>query len=119
MDAEDLKNSLSQFIGTERYYRINPRAVLTDGTKYLADTAKAYWLFDAIASYLPKFTGLEDFVVAELTVTGSKAELLLENGNGLVLDSQRIEYTDFPLPSIQLFACWGGEFWVLMLPNEY
>jgi hypothetical protein len=119
MDAEDLKNSLNQFIGTERYYRINPRAVLTDRTKYLADTAKAYWLFDAIASYLPKFTGLEDFVVAELTVTGSKAELILENGNGLVLDSQRIEYTDFPLPSIQLFACWGGEFWVLMLPNEY
>ncbi len=119
MDAEDLKNSLGQFIGTERYYRINPIAVLTDGTKYLADTAKAYWLVDAIASYLPKFTGLEDFVVAELTVTGSKAELLLENGNGLVLDSQRIEYTDFPLPSIRIFACWGGEFWVLMLPTEY
>lgn len=34
---------LSNFIGAERYYRLYPHAVLTDGTKYLADAAGAYW----------------------------------------------------------------------------
>lgn len=110
---------LSQFIGTEKYYQVNHCTVLTDGTKYLADAAGAYWLMDAIASYLPQFTGKQDFVVAKLVRTGSKAQLTLDDGNGRVLDQQHIPYTDFPLPSIQLYACWGGEFWVLMLCSEY
>ena len=110
---------LSQFIGTEGYWRISPSAVLTDGAKYLADGAGAYWLMDAIASYLPQFTGKEDFIVAKLVRTGSEAQLTLDDGNGRVLDQQHIPYTDFPLTSIQLYACWGGEFWVLMLCSEY
>jgi hypothetical protein len=114
-----LEQQLLQFIGTEQYYRISPSAVLTDGTKFLAEDAGAYWLMDAIASYLPQFTGREEFVVARLNVVGGKADLVLDNGNGHVLDSQHIEYTDFPLASIQLYACWGGEFWVLMLSSEY
>jgi hypothetical protein len=110
---------LSQFIGTEAYWRISPSAVLTDGAKYLADGAGAYWLMDAIASYLPQFTGKEDFIVAKLVRTGISAQLTLDDGNGRVLDQQHIPYTDFPLISIQLYACWGGEFWVLMLCSEY
>lgn len=112
-------NQLSNFIGTERYYRLNPHAVLTDGTKYLADAAGAYWLMDAIASYLPQFTGKQDFIVAKLMRTGSAAQLTLDEGNGRVLDQQHIPFTDFPMTSIQLYACWGGEFWVLMLCSEY
>lgn len=114
-DATQLNN----FIGTEKYYRINPCAVLTDGTKYLAEEAGAFWLMDAIASYLPQFTGKQDFVVAKLVRTDSKAQLTLDDGNGRVLDQQHIPYTDFPLTNIQLYACWGGEFWVLMLCSEY
>ena len=110
---------LSQFIGTEAYWYISPSAVLTDGTKYVADAAGAYWLMDAIACYLPQFTGKEDFIVAKLNVIGSSADLVLDDGNGRVLDQQHIEYTDFPLTSFQLYACWGGEHWVVMLPSEY
>lgn len=112
-------SQLSNFIGTEKYYRINSCTVLTDGTKYLADAAGAYWLMDAIASYLPQFTGKQDFIVAKLMRTGIAAQLTLDDGNGRVLDQQHIEYTDFPLTSFQLYACWGGEFWVLMLCSEY
>jgi hypothetical protein len=119
MDSIELEQQLRQFIGTEQYYRISPSAVLTDGTKYLADEVGAYWLMDAIASYLPQFNGREDFIVAKLNVADSKADLVLDNGNGHVLDTQHIEHTDFPLPSIQLYACWGGEYWVLMLTSEY
>ena len=35
---------LALFTGTERYYRITRRCLLTDVTKYLADAAGAYWL---------------------------------------------------------------------------
>lgn len=110
---------LSNFTGTERYYRLYPHVVLTDGTKYLADEAGAYWLMDAIACYLPQFTGKHEFVVAKLVRTGIKAQLTLDDGNGRVLDQQHIPFTDFPLASIQLYACWGGDFWVIMLCSEY
>jgi hypothetical protein len=111
--------NLSMFTGTEKYYRINPCTVLTDGTKYLADAAGAYWLMDAIASYLPQFTGKEVFIVAKLVRTGNAAQLTLDDGNGRVLDQQHIPYTDFPLTIIQLYACWGADFWVIMLCSEY
>lgn len=110
---------LSIFIGTEKYYRINPSTVLTDGTKYLAESAGAFWLMDAIASYLPQFTGKQDFIVAKLVRTGCAAQLTLDDGNGRVQDQQHLPFTDFPMTSIQLYACWGGEFWVLMLCSEY
>lgn len=110
---------LNQFTGTEHYYRISPGTVITDGCKYLADHAGAYWLMDAIASYLPQFTGREEFISAKLTVVRGVADLILDNGNGKVLDRQHIPFTDFPLASINLYACWGGEFWVVMLPGEY
>jgi hypothetical protein len=111
--------TLALFTGTQQYYRLNRHAVLTDGTRYLADAAGAYWLMDAIASYLPQFTGRQDFVVAKLMRSGCTAQLTLDDGNGRVLDQQHIEYTDFPMTSIQLYGCWGGEFWVLMLCSEY
>ena len=43
---------LTQFIGTQRYYRISRRYLLTDGTKYLAENAEYFWVMDAIASHL-------------------------------------------------------------------
>lgn len=112
-------SQLAHFIGTEHYYRLTPSAVLTDGTKYLAESAGAFWLMDAVASYLPQFTGRQDFIVAKLVRTDSQAELTLDDGNGRVLERQHIEYTDFPMQAFQLYACWGGEYWVLMLCSEY
>lgn len=44
--------SLTEFTGTERYYRISRKHLLTDGTKFLADQAQCYWMMDAIASHL-------------------------------------------------------------------
>jgi hypothetical protein len=43
---------LTQFTGTERYYRLNRKCLLTDGTKYLAESTGAFWLMDVAASYL-------------------------------------------------------------------
>lgn len=112
-------SQLSMFTGTERYYRINRKCLLTDGTKYLAEEAGAFWLMDAAACYLLELGTDDWFVQIVLDVTGSKAVLTLEDGNGRVRARQEIPYTDFPIPQQTLYACWDGEHWVLMLPSEY
>jgi len=116
--TQNLKSELSQFIGTEKFYRITQRHVLTDGTKYLAEKAKCFWLMDAIASHLPKYFS-DYFCVARLVVNGSGAELVIDDGNDNVYARQKIEYTDFPLNEIKLYCSFDGEHWVIMLTSEY
>ena len=110
---------LEFFTGTTAYHLHAPRVVLTDGAKYVAEHAQAYWLMDAIASYLPALVNREHFVVASLAVKNQSALLWLTDGNYKDIASQRIPYTDFPMPDITLFACWSTDYWVLMLPSEY
>ncbi len=110
---------LSQFTGTERYYRLNRRCLITDGAKYLADEGGAYWLLDAAASYLLELGTSDWFVLIRLVVSEHQAELALEDGNGGIRASQQIPFTDFPLAEQVLYACWDGDHWVLMLPTEY
>lgn len=119
MDAKELSVALTQFTGTEHYYRIHPQIVLTDGAKFLADEAGAYWLMDAIASYLRFFQPKECFACCALKVNSIGAELLIDDGNGNILAKQEIEYTDFPLPEIKLYGIWSDGFWVIMLTSEY
>ena len=116
-------NELNNFSGTERYYRITPDTVITDGAKFVADNGGAYWLMTEIASYLPEFTQKETFIVANLTVSRSESSctalLKLDDGNDNILAEQFIEYTDFELDVIKLYACYTGDMWVIMLPREY
>ena len=116
----ELQSALAQFIGTEKYYRFYPKVVLTDGTKYLADTAGCYWLMDLYASHLASVDpNVESFTCLKLIKRGSSAEIVIEDGNTLALAKQHIEYTDFPLENFMFYAVWSGEFWVLMLRSEY
>ncbi len=45
------ETDLNQFTGTECYYAYLVGLKLTDGVKFMADKAGAYWLLDIIASY--------------------------------------------------------------------
>lgn len=116
---EDALSDLSSFTGTTRYYPFTRRHLLTDGTKYLADTAGAYWLMDVAASHLDEIGTQDWFVLIRLEVQNCSAVMVYEDGNGHEHARQEIEYTDFPLNQIQLFACWNGTHWVIMLPSEY
>ena len=42
---------LAKFTGSEHWYRhaLNRKVLFTDGAKYVADRAGAYWLLDEIA----------------------------------------------------------------------
>ena len=118
MDPDAL-SQLASFTGTSRYYQFSRRHLMTDGTKYLADTAGAYWLIDAAASHLDEIGTADWFVLIKLQVANSRAVMIYEDGNGHEHARQEIEYTDFPVPGIELYACWDGEHWVIMLPSEY
>lgn len=126
--AEELTSSLPHFIGTESYTRLpypwlNTNLLLTDGAKYLAETAGAFWLMDAIAFHqITPAVSCEPFQVWKLTVNVSgKSVLSCTDGNQNTLTNMVIDYTDFPLPEISLYAeqsdYLGGR--VVMLPSEY
>ena len=114
---------LSQFSGTDHYYKIMPNVLMTDGAKFVADNGGAYWLMTDLAVHCAELTEKETFIVATLqvtrTATSSHAILKLDDGNDNILVEQIIEYTDFPLDEIKLYACYNGDMWVIMLPREY
>lgn len=123
IDLAELQQGLDGFHGTQDYHRwssLFSRHVLTDGCEWLAENAGAYWLMDAIASHFRKYRS-ESFVSVTLKKckTGGKWALTIDDGNGRVLEKQLIEFSDFPLPEIQLFVARQENLWVIMLPSEY
>ena len=96
---------LTQFIGTEHYYRISRRHLLIDGTKYLAEHAECFWMMDAIASHLSEIGTSDWFVQVKVTVQNSRATIIYDDGNGNEHARQEVHYTDFPLDMITLCTC--------------
>ena len=79
--------------------------LFTDGVKFIADSAGAYWLIDEIAinQTRPKVRA-EEFQVWVLKVDLEKRKGVLscDDGNGNVVFTKRIEYTDFPAARDQI-----------------
>ncbi len=118
-DAADLALALRQFTGTESYTQYGSQIKLTDGAVFLAEQAQAFWLIDLFASYLAGLRGKEEFVCLKIQTKSNQATVSIEDGNDNVFARQEISYTDFPLTSLTLYACWYGTSWILMLPSEY
>jgi hypothetical protein len=114
-----LNSGLSQFTGTERWYRhALARSVLyTDGARHIAEAGGAYWLLDEIAlsQTLPRVAA-EGFQLWRLKVNGNRsATLTCEDGNGRTVFAKPIEFTDFPLEEIAFYVTDN----VILLPSEY
>lgn len=112
-----LENELRQFTGSETIYKHWLGIHYTEGVKYLAENAGAYWLIDAVASYRThKAFRAEPFQLWELKRKGNGATLTMRRDSGEpALITQDIEFTDFPLQEIKLYVCDR----VLLLPSEY
>ena len=114
------KADLQQFTGSEHWYRhaLNGNVLFTDGAKYVADTAGAYWLLDEIALIQPydKRVAAEEFQVWKLAVRPDQtATLTCSDGNSNIVYTKQITYTDFPLDEITLYFANN----VIHLPSEY
>ena len=72
------------------------------------------------ASCVSVIAGTADwFVLVRVTVQGTRATMVYEDGNGHENARQEIPFTDFRLAEQTLYACWDGTYWVIMLPSEY
>jgi hypothetical protein len=122
---------LCQFTGDLTRYRhpLNPLVIYTPGVHYVAEAGKAYWLIDAVASYfgheemnraIRDDARLASLQFWRLDVQGDAATLTARADSGETpFIRQEIPYTDFPLPSIDIWAGFDGVRWTLYLPSEH
>jgi hypothetical protein len=121
MNAEEIIAELRNFYGTTQYHRwsaIFQQMVITDGVLFLAQTTKCFWLLDMIASLQPRALqdpSLQNIQFWTLKVKDRQATLVCERDLDDPAFEQKVEFTDFPLPEIQLWVSDG----VIYLPNEH
>jgi hypothetical protein len=113
------RDVLAQFTGTSNWFRhaLVRDVLYTDGARYVADHAGAYWLLDeiALAQVYDSRVAAEPFQLWVLKVTGNVGELTCEDGDGNLILTKLIPYTDFPAQGIRLYCCDR----TIMLPCEY
>ena len=101
MDAKNAQAvssvTLAQFTVTAQYWRVARQFVITDGVKYLAESAACFWLIDAAISHLLEIGTADWFVLVRVEVSGSSAVMIYEDGNGSEHARQEIAFTDLPL----------------------
>lgn len=116
-DPIGFATQIAMLQGTAQYFRhFVPTVRYTDGAKLVAEKCCAYWLLDAIASYQTNRFRLEhEFQVWKLTVNGSSAVLVCSDGDDNTIVSQKIEFTDFPLPEMTLWCANS----IIYHPNEH
>lgn len=113
-------SQLRQFTGSDNWYRhgINRSVLYTDGARYLAEKGGAYWLLDtiAIAQQHEQRVNREEFQVWKLQVRPDRsATVQCDDGNGNIVYTQEIPFTDFPLDEVMLYFANN----VIHLPSEY
>jgi hypothetical protein len=117
---DEILNGLAHCYGTNGYHKFSILSPLqmTDGVKYLADKAGAFWLLDIIASHQPK--AMQDPMLADmqfwtLKVKDGAGVVTCERDTDDVAITQEVDFTDFPLDEIKLYVTNG----VILLPSEY
>jgi hypothetical protein len=119
MEATAIRASLQNFTGTTEYHRHWSGMRFTDGVRFLAEEAKAYWLLDLIASW--QRDALEDrwlfeFQLWEVFVRPARtAVVVCSRDSEDEAFRQEISYTDFPLDYMKLYVERG----IVLLPTEH
>ena len=125
-------SALSQFYGTEGYtWGPFRKFAMTDGVTYLCGNGAA-WFVDLIASHQSKARAkLEEFqnwTLKPLNEPNMMAVATCDDGNGNVVITQKIEYTDFPFDrfpaGLNVYVVLGSlngkdASWIALLPSEY
>lgn len=130
--VHELKTHLPHFTGDcERFrHALNRHVIYTPGVQYLAETAGAWWLIDAIASHLgsPEFQAavqkdprVQDLHFWRLDVSDDDSAVLTARADSDLpaFITQPIPFTDFPLPKIDLWVGYDGHYFTVYLPSEH
>ena len=116
--TEELLAALRHFTGSEQtfYHPMFKKFVYTEGVRYLAQNAECYWLLEHIFLHQtnPKVKA-EEFQTWKLVKNGSRATITIDDGNGNIVETFQISYTDFPLNEFTLWLVGN----TLLLPSEY
>lgn len=125
------ETDLRQFTGDlERFRHPFVRCVIyTPGVKFVAEHGGAYWLIDELAFAITGGevvrAGRSDSRVLEmhfwtLTVNDQVGELTARADSDVEpFFVKGIDYTDFPLDKIDIWAAFDDEYWTLYLPSEH
>jgi len=128
----DLRKSCGSFTWT--YSALSPEILISEGLQYVAEKGNAYWLIDAIASHeihnpniinaSKKDAGFDyiHFWTLKVNLDNHTAVLSCRQDDGYdPIVIQNIEYTNFPLAEITVYAGRDGEGYPkkLYMPSEY
>ena len=124
LDVMQIQGQLGQFTGTEQWYRSAINCVLTDGTKFVADSVGAYWLFDDTSLFLKGYETQDYFAVMRLSHMGDSGfKVERGDGNGNWVHHFSGGYTTFPreLMPFEWYASYDPDtgFWINLLKSEY
>ena len=112
-----------QAIGTENYYRTSfiGNCLHTDGVEIMFQKLSCYWLGDVVVSYLPFLAKSNEyfFSVKVVLKENSQAIYSIDDGNGKLLVTQAIPFTDLKENVHLFFQLDSSNNFVLMLPSEY
>jgi hypothetical protein len=111
---------LMHFTGSTNRYRhdFNHDVVFTEGARYVAVEAAAFWLLDDIAllQRSNERIAAEEFQVWKLSVRPDRTgTLTCEDGNYNVVFTKQLEDTSFPPPGVVLWFANN----TIYLPNEH
>ena len=124
LQVSEIKQDLQQFSGSEIIYSFPLiKTKYTEGMKYLATAADAYWLITDVSVIAKSLMDKSYFIIIDFKrlsieqqdYSGCMAVIEYSDGNGKVFETHRYNVTDFPLDELRMYFVDG----TLMLPSEY
>lgn len=120
LTSEELKKELNYFYGTENYYKNNlMRIRYTDGVKFFAEAAGAYWFLQEVNNgyvrllmKMPK--SMLEFLNIKVVSKNRKAVITIADGDKVYF-TRRISFTDMPEGEWEFYLIND----IMLLPSEY
>lgn len=113
------QSDLANLTGSERWFRhsVARHILYTEGVQHVAEHGGAYWLIDEIvfAQAVPAVSS-QEFQMWRLAVNANQSAILTcDDGNGRVVFTKSLVFTDFPLPEVRFYFTDN----TILLTNEY
>lgn len=117
IQAETLRREMRRFTGNPSWYRspLNKDMMYTDGVRFFAGAAEAYWFLDIVATELMPLQEDNPFLVITLEVAQQQGTVVVDDGDGNEVYRRSIGYTDCPEGAWKFYLTDNA----MLLPSEY